>query len=270
MSGSVESTGVGGQLQVSVVQGRHVRQPGEDGDATRGTVVSVQLGCHQIRTRSKAGPSPKWLQDFKLPVEAALLFCPSLPTESHPTPSSLNLPCISHHPPLQMELLSADQSTPAQSQFSTSASAASSGPAAGPCLGRASVPLAGLVGGATVVRWYQMTDEEGCLVGEICIVSRFLRLSSSGSSCSSGVWSAGQVLLGVAGALFGVALLSMVARRRQRRLALLHEVQKGETMCSIATRYCVNPERIIDANVAEGIDDPDVIFPGDVILIPPT
>ncbi|CAI5961836.1 unnamed protein product [Closterium sp. NIES-65] len=59
---------------IAVNEGRHVRQPSDDGDATRGTVVSVQLGCHQIRTRSKAGPSPKWLQDFKLPVEAALLF----------------------------------------------------------------------------------------------------------------------------------------------------------------------------------------------------
>ncbi|GJP29709.1 hypothetical protein CLOM_g19335 [Closterium sp. NIES-68] len=529
MTASADSAGVGGQLQVSVVQGRHVRQPGEDADSPRGTIVSVQLGGHQIRTKPKAGASPKWLQDFKLPVESTLLFwCQQHEsTKQHVThkepetgnkkepetkeqhenkkePENGKQPVDHDHtgngPSLLIELLLADEAAPTQSQSAMSAS----GSASGQCLGRACVPLAGLLGGATVVRWYQVADNEGCLVGEICVVSRFLRPSASGSSCSSGartpvgsgartpggsnlapplkevkypstppaaatahaaaattgaaattaasyvpdagsdakkrgevrvpdsgvgevrhgrdaapidattggeataagrggrggqavevraggaaageaasggegrsgeggggaaageaggegymkgeashsqrpapppsssavpassaarssvgntlaaaakaagargishgrshqqqqqqqsphssrkggrarrrragarggkgqgggegggVWSAGQVLLGVAGALFGVAVLSMVVRRRQRRLALLHEVQKGETMCSIASRYCVNPDKIIDANVAEGIDDPDVIYPGDVILIPPT
>ncbi|CAI5498867.1 unnamed protein product [Closterium sp. Naga37s-1] len=55
-------------LQVSVVQGRHLQLAGGVQDKG-GATVSLSQGKNQVKTVAKTGAAPKWLQDFKIPLD---------------------------------------------------------------------------------------------------------------------------------------------------------------------------------------------------------
>ncbi|CAI5508362.1 unnamed protein product [Closterium sp. Naga37s-1] len=51
--------------------------------------------------------------------------------------------------------------------------------------------------------------------------------------------------------------------------SLPNQVEAGDTMCAIADRYCVRVDAMKEANQEGLVEDPDVIFPGDLLVVPP-
>lgn len=61
------------------------------------------------------------------------------------------------------------------------------------------------------------------------------------------------------------AELAPPSPRVERRI--LHRVRKGETLWGIAERYVHDPWRFRELARQSGIDNPDLIYPGDKVTI---
>ncbi|CAI5508361.1 unnamed protein product [Closterium sp. Naga37s-1] len=125
-------------LQVSVVQGRNLQLPGGVQDKG-GATVSLSQGKNQVKTAAKTGAAPKWLQDFKIPLDYS-------PGASLPQPGDVVLQIAITSPDTGDEVLAT-----------------------------CDVDVADQLQGGTVVRWYQIKDKDGAGVGEVCLVLRIAK-----------------------------------------------------------------------------------------------
>ncbi|CAI5463963.1 unnamed protein product [Closterium sp. Yama58-4] len=104
-----------------------------------GATLSLSQGKNQVKTAAKTGAAPKWLQDFKIPLDYS-------PGASLPHPGDVILQIAVASPDTGDEVLAT-----------------------------CDVDVTGQLQGGTVVRWYQIKDKAGAAVGEVCLVLRIAK-----------------------------------------------------------------------------------------------
>ncbi|CAI5980216.1 unnamed protein product [Closterium sp. NIES-64] len=105
----------------------------------------------QVKTAAKTGAAPKWLQDFKIPLDYS-------PGASLPQPGDVVLQIAITSPDTGDEVLAT-----------------------------CDVDVADQLQGGTVVRWYQIKGKDGAGVGEVCLVLRIAKPAALRPVSSEGI-----------------------------------------------------------------------------------